>query len=261
MKLGACVPLEQYGTLVDCGYRSIALAAKDVAAWSEAELAHARQILTQGPLERISLNSFCPASLRLHGPGYSREAVMRFTWAVLERGSKLGFRYLGIGAPASRNLLPGEDPAQAMDEFRQAIGDICTLAAQYGMEILMESVCSVECNFITTTRQALAFVREMGRENLHLVYDIYHEYMERQPLSVIEEAASEIRVVHAAQDAGKKRAYLCPAQAAVFRPYWDALQKAGYAGEWNVEAFEGDCADGLRQTMRTMQLLAQDAAE
>lgn len=111
MKLGTCVPLEQYETLVDCGYQSIALAAKDVAAWSEAELAHARRILTQGSLERISFNRFCPETLRLHRPGYSREAVRQFTKTVLERGHLLGFRYLGVGAPASRNLLPGEDPA------------------------------------------------------------------------------------------------------------------------------------------------------
>lgn len=133
MKLGACVPITQYQTLVDCGYQSIALAAKDVALWSEAELSHAGKLLAHGPLEHISLNSFCPASLRLHGAGYSHDAVLQFTRTVLERGNRLGFRYLGIGAPASRNLLPGEDPAQAMEEFRQVIGDICALAAQYGI--------------------------------------------------------------------------------------------------------------------------------
>ena len=83
--------------------------------------------------------------------------------------------------------------------------------------------------------------------------------MERQPVSVIDEAADEIRVVHAAQNANQKRAYLFPDQSEVFRPYWQALQKVGYAGEWNVEAFEGDCTEGLRQTMKTMQLLMQAA--
>ena len=253
MKLGACVPLEYYRELVDCGYQSIALAAKDLALWSETELEHAQRVLEDGPLERFSLNNICPGTLRLHGPGYSREAVQQFTKTVLERGHRLSFRYLGIGAPASRNLLPGEDHAQAMDEFRQAIGDICMLAEQYEMEILMESVCSVECNFITTTRPALEFVRSMWRSNLHLVYDIYHEFMEQQPRYVIEEAADEIRVVHAAQDAGKQRAYLSPDQTEAFRAYWDALQKIGYTGEWNIEAFVSDVSDGLRRTMQVMK--------
>lgn len=120
------------------------------------------------------------------------------------------------------------------------------------MEILMESVCSVECNFITTTRQALEFVRSIERSNLHLVYDMYHEFMERQPLCGIEEAADEIRMVHAAQDAGKQRAYLSPDQVEAFRAYWDALQKVGYTGEWNIEAFVGDVSDELRSTMQVM---------
>ena len=92
MKLGACVPITQYQTLVDCGYQSIALAAKDVALWSEAELSHAGKLLAHGPLEHINLNSFCPASLRLHGAGYSHDAVLQFTRTVLERGNRLGFR-------------------------------------------------------------------------------------------------------------------------------------------------------------------------
>lgn len=205
-----------------------------------------------GPLEHISLNSFCPASLRLHGAGYSHDAVLQFTRTVLERGNRLGFRYLGIGAPASRNLLPGEDPVRAMEEFRQVIGDICALAAQYGMEILMESVRSVECNFITTTRQALRFVREMRGKNLHLVYDIYHEFMERQPVSVIDEAADEIRVVHAAQNAKQKRAYLFPDQSEVFCPYWQALQKVGYGYRGRLrtpEAFNKPENTDLRENM------------
>ena len=45
-----------------------------------------------GPLEHISLNSFCLASLRLHGAGYSHDAVLQFTRTVLERGNRLGFR-------------------------------------------------------------------------------------------------------------------------------------------------------------------------
>ena len=260
MKVGACVPLAHYEELVRCGYASITLAGRDLAAWSEAELAHARQVLEGGPLERISLNSFCPGTLRLHGPGYSREAVRDFSRTVLERGALLGFRYLGVGAPASRNLLPGEDEAEAMAQFREAISDICDLAAESGMEILLESVCTVECNFLTTTREALDFVRSMGRSNLHLVYDIYHEFMERQPLSVIAEAGSEIRVVHVAQDVGQKRGYLDAREQPLFQRYWDALAAAGYDGEWSVEAFEGDTDEGLRRTMQVMRSIQAAAS-
>ena len=137
MKLGACVPLEYYSSLVEYGYSSIALAAKDVAAWNEAELESARQLLSSGPLERISLNNFCPATLRMHGPGYSPEAVLRYTQTVLQRGQLLGFRYLGLGAPTSRNLLDGENAEEAMVQFRQLLGALCDLAEEYGMEILL----------------------------------------------------------------------------------------------------------------------------
>lgn len=253
MKLGCCIDLSYYDQLVACGYDSIALAAKDVASWSEEEFSHARAVLAQGKLETISLNSFCTPQLRLNGSGFDPEQLAAYTQRVCSRGSALGFRYVGVGAPASRNVAPVEDPRRCMEQFRQAMAIVCQEAEKYGMEILLESVCSLEGNFLTTTAQALALVQELAIPNLHLVYDIYHEAMENQSLDIIAQCAQEIRVVHIAQDVKGSRAYLDPAQADQYRAYWQALKAAGYTGEWNLEAFVGDPEKMLPESMQILQ--------
>lgn len=258
MKIGCCIDLSYYDQLVACGYDSIALAAKDVAAWSEEAFVGAQTILAQGKLQTISLNSFCTPQLRLNGSGFDPERLAAYAQLVCRRGSVLGFRYVGIGAPASRNVAPGENPRRCMDQFCQAMAIICQEAGEYGMEILLESVCSLEGNFLTTTAQTFALVRQLAIPNLHLVYDIYHEAMEKQNLDVIAQCAQEIRVVHIAQDVNGTRAYLNAAQADQYRAYWRALRAVGYTGEWNLEAFAGDPSKLLPESMEIMRKIQRD---
>lgn len=122
--------------------------------------------------------------------------------------------------------------------------------------VLMESVCSVECNLVTTTREAAAFIQGVRRSNLHLVYDVYHEAMEGQSIDVIRDVADEIRVVHIAQDVNHgQRAYLDEEHLAAYRPYWDMLTRVGYQGEWNIESFVGNVEAGLKNSMTVIKRL------
>ncbi len=152
MKIGCCIDISHYDELVKCGYETITLAVKDVAAWSEEEMEAAAAKLAAGPLQTISLNSFCTADLKLAGPDYDPDKVRAYMDLVSARAQRLGYRYIGIGAPASRNVAPGEDPAEHMAQFKEAITILCDAAAPYGIDVLLESVCGIECNFLTTTR-------------------------------------------------------------------------------------------------------------
>ena len=259
MKIGCCIGLPYYDALVQNGYESIALAAKDVAAWEEQTFEAAKAQLEAGPLKRISLNSFCTPQQRLNGEGYSPKRLERYMQGLTERAQRLGYRYIGIGAPLSRNVPEHGDRLRAMDEMREAFEILCDVAAPLGIDVLMESVCSVECNLVTTTREAAAFIGRVNRPNLHLVYDIYHEWMEGQSVEVIREVADEIRVVHVAQDINHgQRAYLDEAHIADYRPYWEMLKRVGYRGEWNLESFVGDINQGLVSSMAVMNQLKKE---
>lgn len=253
MILGCCIGMEWYDTLAENGYQSIALAAKDVAAWDEAAFESNQKKLASGPLQTISLNSFCPQDLRLDGKGHDPEKLRAYMERLAPRAASLGFRYLGIGAPASRNIDADDDRAACLAQFKDSLRLMCEVAAKHDLEILLESVCSLECNFITTTNEAYDIVSELRLSNLHLVYDIYHEVMEGQPIEVIDRVADEIRVVHIAEDESGKRAYPDAAHAADYKKYWDRLLALGYTGEWNPECFTGDPAVKLAESINIFQ--------
>lgn len=253
MKLCCCTEIKYYDLLVASGYDAIALAGVDIVAWSEEELYAAVKKLQEGPLEHESINRFCEGSLRLHGLRMDLQAIEAYTRKLCQRAALLGFRYIGIGAPVSRNLEPGEHADAAMEEFVRALRLICNIAREYGLDILLESVCSMECNFLTTTWEAAALMEQIQISNLHLVYDIFHEQMEQQSLSVLHQYIDQIRTVHIAQLQKGARGYLQMEKLAEYMVYWEVLSSCGYEGDFSVEAFLGDPADGIRESALVLQ--------
>jgi sugar phosphate isomerase/epimerase len=240
IKTGCCSGIQYYDLIAQSGYDTIVLGASELASFNKHSFREVKKKVEDGPLETIGLNMFCGPDLKLTGPSFDLKQVSEYTGILLDRAAEIDIRYIGIGAPKSRNLRPGDSPEIAVEQFRNALNEICVLARPYDIDILLESVCSLECNFITTTSEALAEVRRSGLGNLHLVYDIYHEYMENQAPDIIKEAGSEIRTIHLARNKNKRRYYLDEKTAGEYRTYFAALKKSGYQGEICVEAFEGN---------------------
>ncbi len=110
-------------------------------------------------------------------------------------------------------------------------------------------------------QKRISIIKAVNRKNLHLVYDIYHEYAEHQPLSVIDQAADEIRVVHMAQLRENKRYYLDEEHIPEYEQYWNKLNYIGYQGEWNLECFEGDSAIELKKSMQIMKTVMDNGLQ
>ena len=257
MLKGCCIDISWYDTLVEEGYDAITLSCKDIVSWDEETFEKNRSILAQGKLKTISLNSFYVPGQRLNGKGYDPDALRDYMNRLCPRAKALGYRYIGIGAPVARNIDADDDYDTCMAQFEDALSVLCDTAAEYDLEILLESVCSVECNFVRTMREAYAILKKLRLPNFHLVYDIYHEFMEDQGPELPDEILAEVRVVHVAQNEDSKRAYPDPDHATVFQGYWDRLTSYGYTGEWSAECFVGDTKAGIHSNAQLFQLLSE----
>ena len=256
MLTGCCTTIDNYDKVAAAGYETITLAAVDISAMDSAAFARAKNVIRGGPLRLLSLNRFCGADVHLNGPAYTPAKLENYAAPLFERAAALGAKYIGIGSPASRNLAPGVDAAAAMQLFENAITQLCSLAAPYGIEILIEAVCDIECNFITTTPEALDLSKRLDLPNLRLVYDIYHAHMMKEPLENIDDAAEQIRVVHIAQDVNHgQRHYLDETKTEEYSPYIKKLQTAGYKGEVSLEAFQGEIEKELPKSLNILKTL------
>lgn len=253
MVIGCCTTIERYDTLHEMGYQAIALAGKDVAGMDDETFLRTAAKIKAGPLAMTSLNAFCPPALRLNGPDVDYQAVRAYAEKLCARGQAMGVKYLGIGSPASRNTAEGYPREKALAEFGHSLIEICRAAEKYRMEVLLEALADVECNCVNHTMEALDLLRGLNLPNLHLLYDIYHARLMKEPVNWIQTAASEIRCVHIAGIGGEGHAYLNPRSMEELLPYIKMLEKCGYRGELLLEAFCGDPGSGLAQSLDLMR--------
>lgn len=249
MVIGCCTTIERYDTLQEMGYQAIALAGKDITVmYDETFLCAARKI-KEGPLTMTSLNAFCPPALRLNGPDVDYQAIRTYAEKLCARAQAMGVKYLGVGSPASRNTAEGYPRGRALAEFGRSVIEICRAAEKYQMEVLLEALASVECNCVNNTMEALDLLHSLNLPNLHLLYDIYHACLMKEPVEWIGMAAPEIRCVHVAGIHGKGHTYLSPQGMEALLPYIKMLAQCGYCGEILLEAFCGDPESGLIQSL------------
>lgn len=245
MKYGCCLGIDHYDLIRQCQADTICLPAKDIAAAEPARFKAIADIIQQGTLEANALNSFCPPEIRLNGPDFDLARLQDFMALLLERSAQLGIKYIGIGAPQSRSIPAGFAEDRAGAQFDQAIDQIARQAKAYDIDILLEAVCSIECNFITTTDEALAVVRRLGLPNVSLVYDMYHAYMMNETAESILKARDSIKLVHIAKNVSGHRDYPDAQMFTDMRALFQGLQDIAYSGEIDVEAFYGDPASEL----------------
>ncbi len=253
MILGCCIAFPHYDTVVKAGFDAITFAGTEISSWSDEEFEIVKKKVLAGPLKCLSVNSFCPGDIPFHGKDLDLDVIREYTDRLCKRASQLGCKYIGIGAGGNKRLLDGEDKVQAVREMDEVWKVLCSVAAKYDMDILMESITSLDTNYLTKAREAYALVKRLGIPNFHLVYDIYHDWADDQGPEVIAEIADEIRVVHLSNLEKGKRTYLVEKDIPLYKAYYDEIKKAGFEGEFNIECFEKDPDEKIVESYKIMK--------
>lgn len=258
MVYGCCTTIDKYDLLISSGYDRIILPAADITAMNTETFEQLTRTLG-GPVKCHALNNFCTPQLRLCGDRYSEEAVADYSRLLAERASRLGVRYIGVGAPKSRSIPPDFPRGMAVDQFEKSMRALSSACARYDIVVLLEAVCELECNFITTTEEAADFVEYMKADNFKLVFDTYHAYMMGEDAAPLRRAIKHIELVHIAQNIDNQRHYLRHDNFAEYQVFFNALLEGGYDGEVSVEAFYDDMEEQLDETLEIMKRLCSPA--
>ncbi len=98
-----------------------------------------------------------------------------------------------------RGRLKGDPKARAA-EYRTAVAavqEVADYAATRDVELLVEPINRYETNFINSIAEGLAFIDEVGRENVGLLADTFHMNIEERSFAQsLREAGERLRYVH-----------------------------------------------------------------
>jgi hydroxypyruvate isomerase len=133
------------------------------------------------------------------------------------------------------NLEPGATLDQQMDCARTNLLWAAPIAREAGIDLLIEPLNTIDNPYyaLTTTRQAVQFIRELGIQNVKLQYDIYQAQMtEGNLLGTIKTNLDMIAHIQFADVPGRHQ----PGAGEINFPFvFDALEKTGYAGYLGIE--------------------------
>lgn len=257
MQYGWATTIDNYALAERCGYDYIELGGMALAAMDKQQLRCTQHTIAAGSVKCRNINAYCGPDVVVAGPGFDLAHAQEYAKMLMERAQMMGACMVGVGAPKSRTLPQGYARDLALRqavEFFQATGEV---AQSYGLTVLVEPVCSLECNFMTTTAQGVDVVQRVGRGNVRMVYDIYHAYAEGEDAAPIAQAAPYLSHVHICDKVGKQRHYLREENLPLYRRYLDAIRQTGYEQVVSVEAFVGDVQTEAGRSLDILRMAAQ----
>jgi sugar phosphate isomerase/epimerase len=250
--IGACNGLKDANLLIDAGFAS---AEEGVSNFLYMDLSEAQfdSLLTVVPQPAIPVHAliyFLPGRLKSVGPEADHRGVLNYAEIVFRRAQKRGVGLVVFGSGGSRRIPDGFSYEKAWEQMRELCISLAPLAAQHDVTLVLESLNSKECNFITTLAEAGKMVEEVNHPNFRLLADLYHMKMENEGPESIQKYGSLIKHVHIAEREGRT----APGKHGEdFVPYFKALQETGYKGEISLENNWVDMPSEAPEAVKTIR--------
>lgn len=208
--------------------------------WQEAPL-------VEGARPAPSFAVIAPAGLGLSDPAADLDDItdhLRRVMTAAARRARPGATIV-LGSGAARRTPEGADPAAAREQFARSVRIARDLAAEQGLEAILEPLHQGETDQITTLAEAIEFLDEHDLGDMRVVADLFHIMLEHESLEVVRRHAGRVAHAHIA-DTDRRP----PGQGDwPLREFLTALREGGYRGAVSIECLwadlPGEAADAL----------------
>ncbi|MGO1481980.1 MAG: sugar phosphate isomerase/epimerase family protein [Brachybacterium sp.] len=201
--------------------------------WQEAPLTDAWQ-----PAPSFAV--IAPAGLGLADPAADPGVIaghLRLVMTAAARRARPGATIV-LGSGAARSAPEGVDPAAARAQLARSVRLARDLAAEHGLEAILEPLHRGESDQINSIAEAIAFLDEHDLAEMRVVADLFHIMREQESLDVVREHAGRVAHAHIA-DTDRRP----PGQGDwPLRAFLASLREGGYRGAVSIECEWQDLA-------------------
>ena len=178
---------------------------------------------------------------RIFGEAEERTRLTAYSRKAIDFAEAIKCKNLVFGCPKNRALPDGADPGIAVPFFRE-LGEY---AKAHNTVVAMEANPPIyNTNYINTTKEALALIREVGSDGFRLNLDVGTMVENREDVSVLEGAEALIHHVHISEPG------LVPIQKReLHRELAAFLRSFGYEGFVSIEVKRQDDIGELERMM------------
>lgn len=237
MKFGICTSPDKAARLAPGTIDYIEMNLSHIQKMTAGELAEAQSILQSIDLTAEAANCFFPAEIRLCGRSYSAAAVREYTKCAMDHAAQLGIHTCVLGSSKSRSIDDGDDRADCLRQFEEALVVAGDIARQYDSLVVLEPLNAKETNNLNTVAEGAAICRRLAHPSVRLLADYYHVMYAKEPLSVYTDNADLLCHLHIADPI--HRQYPLPEDGCDYAPLAQTLKRAGYTMRLSLE---GGCS-------------------
>ena len=257
MKIGCCTGMENYGELCELGYDFIELAGGWVMKMSEEELENAQKLISKNKIPCNGFNAYCGEDLHMAGPQFDLQAARDYAAEISRRGTILGIKVIGLGAPLARRIPEDFDCPAAVKQLKEFIRVSAEEGAKHGIVFLFEALNSYICNLITQTRDALEIVRELNLPNLGMVLDFHHVGRSGEDVSDIAYVMPYVKHLHIDHTVEDGRYHLKEEGRPFYSRCMAAVRASGYDGTLSIEptVTKGPFREEAQESLRILRSL------
>ena len=267
MKIGCCANMpaktvnrtevELIPLLAESGFDYVELSAVYLSGLSSQDLKRTEECLRQCGVSCPNINAFFPPQISLVQILPNATAIREYCLDVFEKASRLGASAIGFGSGASRRVDGPVPTSEEEKVFSEQLFLICSLAAGYGISILLEPLRYEETNYLNHLAETATLISRLGISNLGLLADSYHIRATGDAFDALVPLGSMLRHAHIASQS--RRGFPLPSDPDPFSDFLRALLCSGYAGNISVEAFPSDLpADAAASSAFLHQTLIEE---
>ena len=222
----------------------------------EDELAGSLAAAAACPVPILAANCFLPGDLRSTGADVKAAELDAYVTTAFARARRVGIETIVFGSGGSRRVPDGFDHAEATGQLVGHLKRWGPIAAENGVTIVVEPLCTHDCNIITSVGEGAALVRRVAHPNVRLLVDTYHMAMDGDPPEAIAEAADLIAHVHVSEKEGRTPPGV---HGEDLRQYFAPLRKAGYDGAYSLECNWADLSAQAEAALASLRQQILDA--
>ena len=208
-----------------------------------------KDLVSDYSLRAECFNSFIPADLKVTGPDVDKVRLDNYLASATERAAELGGEIIVFGSGAARHVPDGFSRKRAHDQILDFLESAANYAGRHGLVIAIEHLNRSETNAINSIAEAVQFADELGRSEVQVLVDFYHQMLEGEAFDEIVRAGERIVHVHVADT---DRLY--PGSGRYdYQRFAKSLADAGYNKRISVECNFRDFDEEVPQSIQFLQ--------
>ena len=157
-----------------------------------------KDLVADYPLRAECFNSFIPADLKVTGPDVDTVRLDNYLVNATERAAELGGEIIVFGSGGARGVPEGFSRKRAHGQILEFLEAAANYAGEHGLVIAIEPLNRSETNVINSIAEAVQFADELGRPEVQVLVDFYHQMLEDETFDEIVRAGERIVHVHVA---------------------------------------------------------------